>query len=51
MWRLAAAADDLAVLGMFQALYREDPDDPCVAFHYRRLQEGETGTLIEMHEK
>ena len=29
MWRLATAADDLAVLGMFQALYREDPSpDP-----------------------
>jgi ribosomal protein S18 acetylase RimI-like enzyme len=29
MWRLATAADDLAVLEMFQALYREDPSpDP-----------------------
>lgn len=29
MWRLASAADDLAVLEMFQALYREDPSpDP-----------------------
>ena len=35
----------------FAALYREDPEDPCVAFHYRRLMAGETGTVIEMHEK
>jgi ribosomal protein S18 acetylase RimI-like enzyme len=29
MWRLATAADDPAVLEMFQALYREDPSpDP-----------------------
>jgi len=35
----------------FADLHGEDPADPCVAFHYRRLQEGETGTLIEMHEK
>jgi ribosomal protein S18 acetylase RimI-like enzyme len=29
MWRLATAADDLALLGMFQSLYREDPSpDP-----------------------
>ena len=29
MWRLATAADDPAVLAMFQALYREDPSpDP-----------------------
>jgi len=29
MWRLATAADDLAVLEMFRALYREDPSpDP-----------------------
>jgi len=35
----------------FAALYGDDPDDPCVAFHYHRLTEGETGTLIEMHDK
>ena len=35
----------------FAALYREDPEDPCVAFHYSRLIEGETGALIEMHDK
>ncbi len=36
---------------LFEALYRERPDDPCVAFHYRRLAAGETGTLIVMTEK
>jgi adenylate cyclase len=35
----------------FAALYNEDPEDPCVAFHHHRLMEGETGTVIEMHEK
>src|SRR4029077_15828048 len=35
----------------FAALYTEDPDDPCVAFHYHRLMEGESGTVIEMHDK
>jgi adenylate cyclase len=36
---------------LFHSLYRERPDDPCVAFHYRRLAAGETGTLIVMTEK
>jgi adenylate cyclase len=36
---------------LFKALHREKPDDPCVAFHYRRLVAGETGTLIIMTEK
>ena len=35
----------------FAALYSDDPGDPCVAFHHRRLMEGETGALIEMHDK
>jgi adenylate cyclase len=35
----------------FTTLHREDPEDACVAFHYNRLAGGETGTLIEMHEK
>ena len=35
----------------FAELYSEDPEDPCVAFHHRRLMEGETGALIEMHDK
>ena len=35
----------------FAALHREDPEDPCVAFHYERLRAGERGAVIEMHEK
>jgi adenylate cyclase len=35
----------------FAALYLENPDDPCVAFHYRRLTAGEAGTLIIMTDK
>ncbi len=44
-------AQPLEAAQHFAALYREDPEDPCVAFHYRRLMAGETGTVIEMHEK
>jgi adenylate cyclase len=36
---------------LFEALHREHPDDPAVAFHYRRLAAGETGALIIMTEK
>jgi adenylate cyclase len=36
---------------LFEALHREKPGDPCVAFHYRRLTAGETGALIIMTEK
>jgi hypothetical protein len=36
---------------LFEALHREKPDDPCVAFHYRRIGAGETGALIIMAEK
>jgi adenylate cyclase len=36
---------------LFDALYREKPDDACVAFHHRRLVAGETGALIIMTEK
>ncbi|MGH7092161.1 MAG: adenylate/guanylate cyclase domain-containing protein, partial [Stellaceae bacterium] len=36
---------------LFAALYRENPDDPCIAFHHRRLAAGETGTAIHMDEK
>jgi adenylate cyclase len=32
-------------------LYREDPRDPCVAFHHNRLGAGEAGTVIVMTEK
>jgi adenylate cyclase len=46
---LEAARPEAAQL--FEALHREKPDDPCVAFHYRRIGAGETGTLIIMAEK
>jgi class 3 adenylate cyclase len=46
---LEAAQPEAARL--FEALHREKPDDPCVAFHYRRIGAGETGTLIIMAEK
>jgi hypothetical protein len=35
----------------FAELHREDPKDPCVAFHCQRLTAGEAGTLIVMAEK
>jgi adenylate cyclase len=35
----------------FVKLHREDPEDPCVAFHLQRLSTGESGTLIVMAEK
>lgn len=35
----------------FAALYREDPDDPCVAFHHRRILAGESGIVVVMDEK
>lgn len=38
-------------LGMFEALARESPGDPCVAFHIKRLREGEKGVTMVMHEK
>ena len=36
---------------LVEALHRERPGDPCVAFHHRRLAAGETGALIIMTEK
>jgi adenylate cyclase len=36
---------------LFAALHRDFPDDPCVAFHHRRLAGGEIGALIVMAEK
>ena len=35
----------------FAVLHREYPEDPCAAFHCKRLAAGETGTLIVMTEK
>lgn len=55
--RYEAALRDLqtgqsdAAGAQFAALHREFPDDPCIAFHCRRLAEGERGTLIVMAEK
>ena len=46
---LEAARPEAADL--FEALHRENPDDPCAAFHYRRIAAGETGTVIVMTEK
>lgn len=47
----AAEAGRPEAADLFAALYRENPDDPCVAFHHRRLAAGETGTSIHMDEK
>lgn len=47
----ALAAHRPEARDLFAALHRENPDDPCAAFHYDRLAEGEEGTLVEMHEK
>jgi len=35
----------------FAKLHRDDPTDPCAAFHCQRLTSGEAGTLIVMTEK
>jgi adenylate cyclase len=44
-------AQPLEAAQLFAALYGEDPEDPCVSFHHQRLIAGESGTVIEMHEK
>jgi hypothetical protein len=36
---------------VFEALAREVPDDPCVAFHLGRIRQGISGTAIVMTEK
>lgn len=36
---------------LFEALAREAPGDPCVAFHLKRLREGDKGVTLVMHEK
>jgi hypothetical protein len=36
---------------LFEALAREVPDDPCVAFHLGRLRQGATGIAVVMTEK
>jgi adenylate cyclase len=49
--RLLQGGETDAAAAEFAALRREFPDDPCIAFHCRRLAEGERGTLIVMAEK
>jgi adenylate cyclase len=46
---LAAGRPEAARL--FAELHRDDPEDPCAAFHHHRLEDGESGTLIVMTEK
>ena len=46
---LATAAPGAAA--MMEGLHGDNDNDPCVAFHIRRLEAGETGVLTEMHEK
>ncbi len=36
---------------LFEALAREVPDDPCVAFHLGRLRQGASGIAVVMTEK
>ena len=47
----ALAAERPEATELFAALGRDNPDDPCIAFHCRRLAAGETGTTIVMAEK
>src|SRR5262249_55004219 len=36
---------------LIDELYREDPKDPCVAFHHKRLAAGQGGTVVVMTEE
>lgn len=36
---------------VFEALYQQFPDDPLIHFHYKRLQNNESGITITMKEK
>ncbi|HTW50282.1 MAG TPA: adenylate/guanylate cyclase domain-containing protein [Stellaceae bacterium] len=47
----ALASSDPAAADLFTQMHRQYPDDPCVAFHYHRLRNGEQNTLIAMTEK
>jgi class 3 adenylate cyclase len=49
-YRALAAAEPEA-WSLIERLHDENADDPCVAFHIRRLAAGESGILTEMHEK
>ncbi|HEY5337812.1 MAG TPA: adenylate/guanylate cyclase domain-containing protein [Rhizomicrobium sp.] len=46
-----ASAHDPAAKEMFAALAAEAPDDACVRWHAKRLEEGLSGTEIKMTEK
>jgi adenylate cyclase len=41
---------DPTAAAQFQALQRQYPDDPCVAFHYARLAAGKTGVHLVIGE-
>ena len=47
---VALRTGDPTAAAQFQALQREYPDDPCVAFHCARLAAGETGARLVMGE-
>jgi adenylate cyclase len=42
---------DPASFELFAALHRRGSDDGLIAFHWRRLQRGETGTTVVLEEK
>ncbi len=43
--------DAEAARGAFARLHEEDPEDPLVAFHLRRLESGESGTTVVLARK
>jgi adenylate cyclase len=45
------AAKDPRAVSAFEQLARDFPDDPLTQFHLRRLQNGETGIVIQFQEK
>jgi adenylate cyclase len=49
-FRMLERCDETA-RGRFAELHDDNPDDPCVNFHYHRLGRGEVGAVIEMQEK
>lgn len=47
----AMTASDPGALEMFRALHAASPNDGVVAFHLARLEAGETGLRVKMHDK
>jgi len=47
----ALTAGDPAALEMFRVLHEANPADGVVGFHYARLQAGDTGLVVRMHDK